>query len=204
MDTILGDLCSQGKAIRFADNVFTGGTNEEEFISNLNEVLSRLAQANLRLKPSKMKVAISKTTIMGWNWSDGKITPSVHHINPLTVCDKPKTVTGLRSFLGGMRFHKRCLDNFSQPLDEGCPSNLPGTTPIVWTPQMEEAFSACQNIMKKPASVIGPHRTDQLIQIADGALNLPAVGAILVALREGEPKCLPESKGPCLTGPHAS
>ena len=39
--------------------------------------------------------------------------------------------------------------------------------------------------------MITPRKDDQLVQIADGALHLPAVGSILVAIRKGVDKCLP-------------
>ena len=77
---------------------------------------------------------------MGWQWDLGMLTPSVHKLNPLAVCNKPHTVTGFRSFLGGMRFHKRCLqgvDNVSKPLDEACPSTKSGKDKIEWTPLVE-------------------------------------------------------------------
>ena len=126
---------------------------------------------------------------MGWHWKEGSLSPLVDKINPLAVCEKPETVKGLRSFLGGMRFHKRCLrglDNVSQPLDEACPNTKDGKDKIVWTSEMDTAFLECQKIMKDPKTIIIPRKDDQLVQIADGALHLPAIGSILVAIRKGE------------------
>ena len=131
---------------------------------------------------------------MGWHWNRGTLTPSVHKLNPLTSCEMPQTITGLRSFLGGMRIHKRCLrgvDNFSQSLDEACPSNLPGKQKVEWTDQMKKAFRKCQEVMKSPDAVVVPRTTDQLVQVGDGALSLPATGTVLVAIREGVEGCLP-------------
>ena len=94
-DTVFGDMVVQGKTVKQADNLYIGGSNTTEFIQNLEEVCKRLSQGNLRVKPSKVIIAIVDTSIMGWHWHKGTLTPSVHKINPLTVCKKPSTITGL-------------------------------------------------------------------------------------------------------------
>ena len=187
-------LLIQGRVVKYADNIYTGGSDIQSFLDNVEEICHRLSTSNLRANPAKVIIGITDTTIMGWHWSTGTLTPSVHKLNPLSVCEKPQTITGLRSFLGGMRFHKRCLqgvDNVSQPLDEACPATKSGKDKIDWTPEMTTAFEKCQEIMKSPKSVVVPRTDDQLVQVADGALHLPAVGSILVVIRPGVEGCLP-------------
>ena len=187
-------MVTEGKMAKWADNIYVGGEDERSFLENIEEVCCRMKACQLRAAPRKTIIAIKETTIMGWHWKEGSLSPLVHKINPLAVCEKPETVKGLRSFLGGMRFHKRCLrglDNVSQPLNEACPNTKDGKDKIVWTSEMNTAFLECQKIMKDPKTVIIPRKDDQLVQIADGALHLPAIGSILVAIRKGEDKCLP-------------
>ena len=120
--------------------------------------------------------------------------PSVHKLTRLSVCEKPCTIKGLRSFLGGMRFHKRCLqgmDNITQLLDEACPNTSEGKEEIKWTEEMTSAFEECQKLMKNPKTLVVPRKGDQLVQVADGALHLPAIGSILVAIRQESKECLP-------------
>ena len=117
-DTVFGDMVTEGKMAKWADNIYVGGEDEKSFLENIKEVCSRMKICHLRAAPRKTIIAIKETTIMGWHWKEGLLSPLVHRINPLAVCEKPETVKGLRSFLGGMRFHKRCLrglDNVSQP-----------------------------------------------------------------------------------------
>ena len=193
-DTVFGDLVIQGKVVKYADNIYLGGSTKNKFIEIFEEVLIRLNASNLRINPSKLIVGTVETTIMGWHWNKGILTPSVHKLNPLSVCEEPQTITGLRSFLGGMRIHKRCLqgvDNVSKPLDEACPSNISGREKVNWTPEMKQAFRQCQEILKSPKAVVVPRTSDQLVQIGDGALSLPATGTVLVAIREGVEGYLP-------------
>ena len=193
-DAVIGDMIVEGKAVKWADNIYAGGHDEESFVSNTREVCQRLRIANLRASPGKTIIGIEATSIMGWHWNRGTLSPSVHKLNPLSVCEKPHTVKGLRSFLGGMRFHKRCLqgmDNITQPLDEACPNTMEGKEKIEWTEKMTSAFEECQKLMKNPKTLVVPRKGDQLVQVADGALHLPAIGSILVAVRPGSKECLP-------------
>ena len=76
-----------GKAIKFADNVYVGGRTEKAFVKNFEEVCRRLLKGNLRVGASKLVVGLVITTILGWEWNRGVLSPSAHKINPLTVCD---------------------------------------------------------------------------------------------------------------------
>ena len=193
-DVVLGDMVVDGKAVKFADNVFIGGATEKEFIENFTEICRRIKNSNLRVGPSKLIVGLVNTTILGWEWNRGVLSPSAHKINPLTVCELPKTAKGLRSFLGAIRIHKKCLhglDNISQPLDEACPSTISSSQPIDWTEEMKKAFVDCQELLKKPESIVVPRTSDVLVQVGDGCLKLPAVGTVLLVMREGEEAPLP-------------
>ena len=193
-DVVLGDMVVKGKAIKFADNVFIGGNSETEFIDNFREICQRIKLSNLRVGINKLIVGIVNTSILGWEWNKGTVTPSAHKINPLTVCELPKTIKGLRSFLGAMRIHKRCLrglDNISKPLDEACPSSKSSNDLINWDEEMIDAFHKCQELLKNPQSIVIPKTTDTLIQVGDGCLKLPAVGTVLLVIREGHDTPLP-------------
>ena len=92
---------------RWEDNIYLGGEDEESFLENIKHVCQRMKKCELRAAPKKTIIAIKETTIMGWHWKEGSLSPLVHKINPLAVCGKPETIKGPRSFLGGMHFHKR-------------------------------------------------------------------------------------------------
>ena len=193
-DIVLGDMVVKGNAVKFADNVFIGGVSEDEFILNFQEICSRIKNANLRVGISKLIVGIVNTTILGWEWNRGSLQPSAHKLNPLTVCELPKTIKGLRSFLGAMRIHKKCLrglDNISQPLDEACPSTKASSDTIDWNDDMIESFHQCQELLKRPESIVVPKTSDILVQVGDGCLKLPAVGTVLLVIRDGEEAPLP-------------
>lgn len=50
--------------------------------------------------PPKITIYPRMTTILGWTWSEGKISASQRRISALFTCDSPDTLFGLRFFLG--------------------------------------------------------------------------------------------------------
>ena len=44
--------------------------------------------------------------------------------------------------------------------------------------------------MKNPQTLVLPRKEDQLVQVADGALHLPAIGSVFMAIRQGQERCL--------------
>ena len=66
-DLILSDIVTEERAGKWADNVYVGGKNEEEFIENVKEVCKRFKAAHMRASPGKMITGIEETTILGWN-----------------------------------------------------------------------------------------------------------------------------------------
>ena len=75
------------------------------------------------------------------------------------------------------------MDNITHLLDEAYPNTSEGKEEIKWTEEMMSAFEECQKLMKRPKNLVVPRKGNQLVQVADGALHLPAIGSILVAVR---------------------
>ena len=195
-DRLLGDLVEKGNAFKIADNVYFGGADMSEFLQVFTEIIKRCSLANLKVKPSKIKLKIRSADILGLHWSNGFLSPSPHKIDPLTVCDKPKTVKGLRSFLGAVRWHEICLPgarlaNATTLLDEQTISTRKGTDEISWTESMTEAFFEIQNILKSPSRVAIPRQGDLCYIANDACQSLPAMATKLFLKRPGVDKFLP-------------
>ena len=133
---------------------------------------------------------------MGLHWSNGTLTTSAHKLDPLSTCEKPSTVKGLRSFLGAVRFHEICLPSVrlaaaTEPLDKQIPSSRSGKDTIVWNEELSQAFSTIQSILKSPEIVYVPRQSDRLYLCSDGALSGPALGVKLLIKRDGHENFLP-------------
>ena len=195
-DKLLGDLVIKGSVAKVADNVYFGGETLADLHIVFEEIVKRCHLANLRLKPSKVALNIKHADILGLHWSNGTLTPSHHKLDPLAHCEKPRTVKGLRSFLGAVRFNEICLPSkpltaATELLDEQIPSQRPGQELIAWDEKLTEAFRTVQELLKTPEVVYVPRKGDELFICSDGAPSASALGTKLLIKREGESNLLP-------------
>ena len=135
-DKVLGDLVLEGKVIKLADNVYFGGKNMKEFHEIFQDIMQRCKKADLKVKPAKIKLNIAEADILGLHWSCGTLTPTSHKLDPLSKCERPKTVKALRSFLGAVRFNEICLNSkqlatATQYLDKQIPSSRSGKEKLI-------------------------------------------------------------------------
>ena len=65
MNEILWDLINTGKVASFIDDVIVGTEDEEEHDNIVAEVVKRLAENNLYVKPEKCKWKVRKVGFLG-------------------------------------------------------------------------------------------------------------------------------------------
>ena len=195
-DKLLGDLVIKGSVAKVADNVYFGSDTLDGFLDVFHNIISRCNQANLRLKPSKIKLNIKHADILGLHWNKGTLSPTPHKLDPLAHCERPRTVKGLRSFLGAVRFHDICLpskelNSATANLDLQIPSQRSGKEEIVWDSDLISSFNAIQRILKSPETVFVPRKNDSLFICGDGAPTANALGTKLFIKRPGITNLLP-------------
>ena len=152
-DKLLGDLVLSGHVVKLADNVYFGADSLQHFQQLFETIFHRCKAADLRLKPTKLKLNVQSADVLGLHWHRGTLSPSTHKLDPLSVCEQPKTVSGLRSWLGAVRFNEVFLPgaklaSCSKLLDEQIPASRSGKGNIVWTGDHLSSFKQIQNILK--------------------------------------------------------
>nr|XP_054752850.1 uncharacterized protein LOC129258634 [Lytechinus pictus] len=103
MCRVLGDLLHEGVVVKLADDLFCGGNTPNELLDNWTRVLHALRSADFAFPPKKTVVCPKSTGVLGWIWSQGTLSSSPHRVAALASCDLPKTVKGLRSFIGAYK-----------------------------------------------------------------------------------------------------
>ena len=195
-DRLFGDMVVDNKLVKVADNIYFGSDDLESYQNLFREIMKRCSKADLRIKPSKIKLNIISSDILGLHWEEGKLSPSPHKLDPLANCEQPKTVKGLRSFLGGVRWNEICLPGGSLAtvtsiLDEQIGSNRPGTEEIIWTEKMVKSFSDIQTILKDPLQVSIPRKGDECYIANDACQVIPGMAVKLFIKRPGIERFLP-------------
>jgi hypothetical protein len=71
-----------------------------ELLENRANVMTAINACELRLSATKTIICPLSTTILGWIWTQGRISASPHKISVVSTCTSPDTVNGLQSFIG--------------------------------------------------------------------------------------------------------
>ena len=185
MCRVLGDLVQDGHVAKIADDLFCGGATPEEALLAWRRVLQALDRCDLRLSPSKTVICPRSVTLLGWVWTDGRLSASPHRISTLASCDLPRTVKHLRSFIGAYKVLGRVIRGVAtllSPLDAVCAGRESAET-ISWSDELRASFSRAQSALKEHRSVVLPRPSDQLWIVTDGSSKSHGVGATLYVTR---------------------
>lgn len=201
-DRMFGDLVLAHMVVKLADNIYFGANTLAEFLDIFKTIVEHCDAADLRIKPSKVSLNIQNSDILGLHWERGKLSPSCHKLDPLSVCDPPKTVRGLRSWLGAVRFNEICLPGsqlalFTVLLDEQVPTKRAGKEEIQWNSQLLDSFHQIQDILKSPLSVTVPRKGDTVYVATDACTSLPAGRTKMFVKRPGVQRFLPSFNFGC-------
>ncbi|VDI36235.1 Hypothetical predicted protein [Mytilus galloprovincialis] len=178
---VLGHLVQEGVVAKIADDLYCGGNSPEELLTNWERVLQALQKCSLNLSATKTIIAPKQATILGWIWELGSIRASPHRIATLSNCQPPKTVRALRSFVGAYKVLSRVIKNSSGLLSllENAVAGSESKDTILWTEELNSAFTSAQNALSTNRSIALPRPNDQLWIVTDGALKTCGLGATL-------------------------
>ena len=188
MSRIFGDLIQQGFVIILADDIHVVGNTIDELLENWGQVLRRLSQNNLCLSATKTVICPVETTILGWKWKNGTLSPCVHKTSPLASVQQPATCTAMRSFIGAFKALARCIPRYSSlvaPLEDSI-KGMQGQQKINWTEDLKTQFARCQQAVKSPKTITIPRPDDKLILTVDASPVNQGLGATLFINRNGQ------------------
>ena len=155
MCRVLGDLLHNGCVAKIADDLYCGGNSPSELLANWRQVLVALDKCDLRPSAKKTIIAPVSTTILGWIWSAGSIHASPHRIAALASCPPPKTVRGLRAFIGSYKMLSRVIEGFAALLDplERITAGNQSNSLVVWSETLLTSLKTAKR--SRPAKPAG-------------------------------------------------
>lgn len=190
MCRVLGDLLLEGVVVKLADDLFCGGNTPNELLHNWARVLHALRASGLCLSSRKTVICPKSANVLGWIWTQGTLRSSPHRVAPLASCDPPKTVKGLRSFIGAFKMISRVVPHCAvllNPLD-AVVAGRPSADRLEWSDDLHVAFRACQDALSSPRTITLPHPSDQIWIVTDGAVRNHGIGSTMYVTRDGKPR----------------
>uniref|UniRef100_A0AAV2KZF4 Gypsy retrotransposon integrase-like protein 1 n=1 Tax=Knipowitschia caucasica TaxID=637954 RepID=A0AAV2KZF4_KNICA len=182
MDSALRDMFS---IFVYLDDVLVASSSEEEHLTHLRVIFTRLDQHGLIINPAKCVFGVPSIKVLGHLITSEGAAPLPSKVEAVSTFPRPRSARGLREFLGMVTFYHRFIRQAAhvmRPLYEA----LKGTTPnqdVVWTAEADQAFedtkvALCQAAMLVHLSPGAP------VALTTDASNY-AVGAVFEQWVEG-------------------
>ena len=190
MEQVLYDLNNKICAI-YLDDILIWSSSLDEHLERLDAVFKRLAEAGLKLKPSKCSFFKDKVGYLGYVISSNGVETDPSKIDAVTSWETPKNAEDIRKFLGFTGYYRRFVKDYSKiakPLNDllGEPkrkrgrankNNPPKQPPFVWGAEQQQAFDALKEALTTAPILAYPDFTKpfKLHMDASGA----GLGAVL-------------------------
>ena len=159
MESLLADIpmCKP-----YLDDIIISGKTDEEHLSNLQAVLSRLQSSGLRLKKEKCALMKDSVVYLGHYLDKSGLRPLQDKVDAIRQAERPVNQSQLQAYLGLLGYYRKFIPNLSQeiaPLTEllkadyrsnanGRKSSKPDPK-FKWGEKEEAAFQRSKRLLQK-------------------------------------------------------
>lgn len=166
----------------YLDDVIVFGSSFEQHMERIEQVLLRMKEAGLKLKPQKCQILQEEVTFLGHIVSKEGVKPNSDNIAKIALWPEPKDVTGVRQILGMASYYRRFIKGYSEiakPLTNLTRKSIP----FYWSEECKESFNLIKTILTK--SPIMAYPLDHGNYILDTDASDVAIGAVLSQVQNG-------------------
>ena len=113
MNEILRDMINKGKVAAFVDDMLVRIEIEERHNEIVEEILKRLEENNLYVKPEKCVWKVRKIRFLGVVIGPNGIEMEKEKMNGVLSWPEPKNIKDVRKFLGLANYYRRFIKDFA-------------------------------------------------------------------------------------------
>lgn len=172
----------------FIDDVLVYSRDDTEHLSHLQTIFEKLDSKGIVINTNKSVFGVSEITFLGYKVNADGIQPLEDRVKVIQQFPPPKTVKGLRRFLGMINFYRRFIPNAAQnqaPLHSMLTgTKIKGSHPVQWTPTLLQAFHDCKSSLSNATLLHHPVNDAPLAIFTDASST--TIGAVLQQKINGE------------------
>ena len=177
----------------YLDDIIIFSKDIEQHFERLCEVLIRLKEAGLKLKPSKCELLKPEVLFLGHIVSKEGIRPNPKLIEDVVNWDVPCNVKEVQLFLGLCKYYCRFIHKFSDiasPLTQLTKKEVK----FVWDSRCQRSFEKLKQVLCEAPVLSYPMKVGEFILDCDASDT--GIGGVLSQLQEGEerPICYASKK----------
>jgi len=114
MNEILRDIINKGKVAAFMNDILVGTETEKEHNEIVEEVLKRLEENSLYVKPEKYMWKVQKIEFLEVVIGSNGIEMEKEKVDRILSWLEPKNMKDVRKFLGLTNYYRRFIKDFAQ------------------------------------------------------------------------------------------
>ena len=114
MNEILRDIINEGKVAAFVDDVLVGTETEKGHDEIVEEVLRRLKENDLYVKPEKCAWKVRKIGFLGVVIGSSGIEMEKEKVDRVLSWPEPRNVKDVRKFLGLTNYYRKFIKDFAR------------------------------------------------------------------------------------------
>ena len=154
------DKMCQGLARVFVylDDILIASEDRHQHLRDLTELFGRLEDHGLVIKCTKCVLGVSSIDFLGHYVYAKCIVPLPEKVCAIRDFPRPSTVKGIQKFPGMLNFYHRFIPHVAEILVpmHAVLAGRKRLASLVWTPEMENAFTASKNALADATLLIHP------------------------------------------------
>lgn len=175
MDILLSGL-QWNECLVYLDDILIFSATFEQMLERLENILSRLNTAGMKLKIDKCKFCEKEVVYLGHVISENGVRPDPSKISAVQNIPFPKKVKHLKSFLGLVSYYRKFIPNCAticQPLNK----LLKKDEKFIWGQEQNAVFEKLKNLIINAPILKHPDFTKPFILQTDASYE--GIGAVL-------------------------
>ena len=175
------------KCVIYLDDILIFGSTMDEHNERLDQVLTKIKEAGLKLAPEKCHFLRKEVHYLGHVINATGVTTDPEKIESIQRWALPKCKKEMQAFLGFCNYYRRFIQGYAS-LTEPLSGMIKSDNKFDWTDDCKNSFYKLKEALTSPPVLSLPHKEGKYILDTDASHN--AIGAVLSQVQDGEEKVL--------------